>query len=77
MESALGYEPRNVGFDSYTAYQPIGFLMKAYGANRTYKKCVVLKAKAGAARKFKLTRKSKKKARQDGKLAVINEFCMV
>lgn len=37
--------------------------MKPFGSKRTYAKCIVLKAKDGKARKFKLTLKNHKSDR--------------
>ena len=41
--------------------------MKPFGSRRTYAKCIVLKAFAGKARKFKLTMKNRKTERQEGR----------
>ena len=38
--------------------------MKPFGSRRTYAKCIVLRAKAGQARDFKLTLKNRKTERQ-------------
>lgn len=46
--------------------------MKPFGSRRTYAKCIVLKACAGKARKFKLTLKNRKTQRQEVKIVIQN-----